>query len=206
MYTNKPHRDKTDLRVRRTRKLLWEALLALLQSRSFESLTIQEICDQAMVHRTTFYKHFEDKFSLLSYGLTEIREMLAARSYEDRILHPMLTFERLGQPLPLEAVLRSQPENGFLINMMQKHACDSLMKDLEEAERNGARFRIPLEALASFYSGAVSSLATWWVLSGKEIPAQEVDRYLQSMINRRAFFPGSEANAATGESQGSGSE
>lgn len=167
MYTNKPQRDKTDLRVRRTRKLLWEALLALLQNRSFESLTVQEICDQAMVHRTTFYKHFEDKLGLFSFGLAEIRELLAKRSYEERILRPVQTCERLGDSLPLEDLLRFQPENGLLLTMMQKHAYESLKEDLKEAKQNGVRFQIPLEALAAFYSGAVSSLASWWVTTGK---------------------------------------
>jgi AcrR family transcriptional regulator len=206
MYTNKPPSDKIDLRVRRTRKLLWDALLALLRNRSFESLTIQEICDQAMVHRTTFYKHFEDKFHLLSYGLEEIREILAGRSYEDRILRPMQTFERLGDPLPLEGVLHSQPKDGYLLTVMQTHASEALKKDLEEYERNGARFRVPLDVLASFYSGAISSLASWWIISGKKISAREVDGYLQAMINRQAFFPDPATEAATNDCSNPGSE
>ncbi len=54
--------DRADLRVRRTHKLLWEALMAELSERAFEEITVKEICERAMVHRTTFYKHYEDKY------------------------------------------------------------------------------------------------------------------------------------------------
>ncbi|MBD8839971.1 TetR/AcrR family transcriptional regulator [Paenibacillus sp. CFBP 13594] len=63
---------KVDLRVTRTHKLLTMALLDLLceKGQLFSNITINEICDKAMVHRTTFYKHFKDKFALLSSTLT----------------------------------------------------------------------------------------------------------------------------------------
>ena len=62
-----------DLRVRRTHKLLWEALLAFIAEREFETISVKEICDRAMVHRTTFYKHYEDKYDLLKHGMGDMR-------------------------------------------------------------------------------------------------------------------------------------
>src|SRR5262245_4716333 len=64
-----------DLRVRRTYKFLWEALIAVMTERDFESITVTDICERAMVHRTTFYKHYEDKYGLLYHG---IQDQLAA--------------------------------------------------------------------------------------------------------------------------------
>ncbi|GAC1372692.1 MAG: hypothetical protein NVSMB44_40460 [Ktedonobacteraceae bacterium] len=50
----KTSEEQADLRVRRTHKLLWEALMALLSERALEAITVKDICDRAMVHRTTF--------------------------------------------------------------------------------------------------------------------------------------------------------
>ena len=61
--------EQTDLRVRRTHKLLWEALMAELSQRTIEEITVSDICERAMVHRTTFYKHYEDKYALLEQGI-----------------------------------------------------------------------------------------------------------------------------------------
>lgn len=54
-----------DPRIRRTRRLLQGALRSLLQSRSFEDLSVQDIADAATVNRATFYDHYTDKHALL---------------------------------------------------------------------------------------------------------------------------------------------
>jgi AcrR family transcriptional regulator len=54
-----------DPRVRRTRKLLQEALMTLMKRRSFDELSVQDIAEQATVNRATFYDHYTDKFALL---------------------------------------------------------------------------------------------------------------------------------------------
>jgi AcrR family transcriptional regulator len=54
-----------DPRIRRTRQLLQQALSQLLQNRSFEEITVQDIAEAATVNRATFYDHYTDKFALL---------------------------------------------------------------------------------------------------------------------------------------------
>ena len=70
--------EQADLRVRRTHKLLWEALMAELSERAFEEITVKDICERAMVHRTTFYKHYEDKYALLEQGMRQMYDALVA--------------------------------------------------------------------------------------------------------------------------------
>ena len=65
-YGNEEH---LDLRQRKTRKLLVDALAQLLEEHSFQELSVTDICRRAMVHRTTFYAHFNDKQELLRYLL-----------------------------------------------------------------------------------------------------------------------------------------
>ena len=60
-----------DPRVKRTRKLLQQALLDLLQEQSFAGISIQEITERATVNRATFYAHFPDKYALLDSVLQE---------------------------------------------------------------------------------------------------------------------------------------
>ncbi len=60
-----------DLRVRRTRHLLQEKFWELLAEQSFQSITVQDIANRAMVNRATFYDHFVDKYALLQYSIRE---------------------------------------------------------------------------------------------------------------------------------------
>jgi len=57
--------NSSDLRVRRTHKLLREALLALIEERSFDALTVGEIANRAMVSRAAFYRYYQDKYALV---------------------------------------------------------------------------------------------------------------------------------------------
>jgi len=54
-----------DPRIRRTRQLLQGALRTLMQSKSFEEISVQDIAEEATVNRATFYDHYADKFALL---------------------------------------------------------------------------------------------------------------------------------------------
>lgn len=65
---------REDLRQRRTRKLLADALLSLLEERPLSEISVVDICQRAMVHRTTFYAHFDDKLALLRYAVDELQK------------------------------------------------------------------------------------------------------------------------------------
>jgi AcrR family transcriptional regulator len=54
-----------DPRIRRTRQALQGALRDLMQSKSFDEISVQDITDLADVNRATFYDHYNDKFALL---------------------------------------------------------------------------------------------------------------------------------------------
>lgn len=49
-----------DLRIRRTRKLLMQALIKLTVEKGFAAITVQDIANRAMVNRATFYRHYLD--------------------------------------------------------------------------------------------------------------------------------------------------
>ena len=68
---------KTDARVRRTRDALGDALIALMQEKAFETITVQEVLDRAHVSRSTFYTHYSDKDDLLMSDAEEFFESIS---------------------------------------------------------------------------------------------------------------------------------
>ena len=70
-----PGAPKLDPRVRRTRKLLEDAMRGLLQERSYDEISVSDIAERATVNRATFYAHFLDKQDLAA---TMMREELEA--------------------------------------------------------------------------------------------------------------------------------
>ena len=59
--------NKNDLRVIKTRREIENAMIVLLQQKSFEKITVQNILDVALVNRSTFYQHYADKYALLQH-------------------------------------------------------------------------------------------------------------------------------------------
>jgi AcrR family transcriptional regulator len=67
---------KEDRRIQRTRQLLSTALLKLIEERGYDSLTVNDITEQANVGRATFYLHYQDKEQLLVESLEDMFSQL----------------------------------------------------------------------------------------------------------------------------------
>lgn len=48
------------------------ALRELLKHDPIEKITVDQICREAAVHRSTFYRYFQDKYDLLNYAFDKI--------------------------------------------------------------------------------------------------------------------------------------
>ena len=48
---------KEDLRITKTRKVLFETLVLLMKEKSFEEIKVSDICKKALINRSTFYSH-----------------------------------------------------------------------------------------------------------------------------------------------------
>ena len=58
---------RIDLRTQKVYSSLIEAFKNLLIEKSFEEITINELCDRACTRRATFYKHFSDKYDFFLF-------------------------------------------------------------------------------------------------------------------------------------------
>lgn len=56
--------QKKDLRIIKTNINIRNTFIQLLNEKDFDSITVQNILDRALINRTTFYKHYSDKYNL----------------------------------------------------------------------------------------------------------------------------------------------
>src|SRR2546430_13515498 len=68
----------SNVRVRRTQKLLREALIELIDERGFDAITIGELTSRAMVSRAAFYRNYQDKYDLVEQIFEEAMSALLA--------------------------------------------------------------------------------------------------------------------------------
>lgn len=78
---------KEDRRVNKTKKALYTSLLKLLKSEQLHSITIQKLCDDADIHRATFYYHYADIYQLYNeleeQYLDELSNLMIADEQHD---------------------------------------------------------------------------------------------------------------------------
>src|SRR5216684_8208937 len=68
-----------DRRILRTRATLQHALTSLILKKGYEAITIQDICDEANVGRSTFYAHYTSKDDLKRRGFEHLHKELVER-------------------------------------------------------------------------------------------------------------------------------
>jgi AcrR family transcriptional regulator len=89
-----------DLRVTRTRTLVKDAFVKLMEEKEFQNITINDIADKAMINRSTFYLHFTDKYDLLKKITDEaIQSILDLVAPETHIVNGSLDYDSFFQNL-----------------------------------------------------------------------------------------------------------
>src|ERR1700681_3168253 len=125
-----------DRRITRTRGVLQHALTALILKKGYEAVTIQDICDEANVGRSTFYAHYTSKDDLKRSGFEHLRKELADR-------------QRQAQAAPGDIKDRSL---GFSLTMFE-HARDHI--DLYRALVGGRGGSVSLGQIRKILSDLV---------------------------------------------------
>ena len=185
-----------DLRIQKTYGSLIQAFLKLLEEKTFESITVNEICDRAMVRRATFYKHFGDKYEFFSFMVHYTWDTFFRQSLPDQstpsgiepymsIIKNMLDFmdenDRLVQSMLKSNVLP------VLIEIVSEQVARELKQQICEDEKKGIPPLLPADLLAQAYTGALMSTARWWVHHRDQISKEEILNQMTKLICRLYF-------------------
>ena len=158
-----------DRRVRRTRKLLHDAFLALVIEQGYEKTTIQDILDRADVGRSTFYVHFRDKEALLTASFDGMRDQLEhelatidATSQIDVTLPAALLFEHAYRNQRVYRALCGR-QGGALVQRYLRRLIGDLLRKHLRPQFTGAGTGVPADVAAEFYTAAALGLLVWWI-------------------------------------------
>ena len=110
--------EKTDLRIRRTKKSIRDAFFELIDENGFDSVTVKDITDRALISRNTFYLHYEDKFDLLNKISNELMRKVYWRVSKDLIKIKDLDFTIDGTAALLISIQRVIDEDRDLYRLL----------------------------------------------------------------------------------------
>jgi AcrR family transcriptional regulator len=170
-----------NLSVRRTQKLLREALIELIEERGFDALTVREITERAMVSRATFYRNYQDKYALVEKIFTEATQALFNTVVESGTAHPpqiwVWFFEHIAEYERLYRALLGRKGSPWFVLKMRASLVD-LVEQLSHSQPvEDHPIYPPSDTLIpDLVATMLVEAVTWWLEQGRPYSPQEIAR------------------------------
>nr|WP_297176017.1 TetR/AcrR family transcriptional regulator [uncultured Agathobaculum sp.] len=178
-----------DKRVRRTKRLLRQALTRLMQQKEFKSITVTDIVREADINRGTFYAHYRDVYDLRERiegeMIADFRSMIAGlRPSETASLQPVLNraVDYLEENREIVAALtRVNAGDGF---------GQKLIGVLEECRLEGIPCRSVEDVyVARFVATGLVGILEKWITEPQPIPKKEMTALMARVLEPLLGYP-----------------
>lgn len=188
--------EKEDVRIRRSKKLLANALLELLEENPFAKISVLDVCEKASIRRATFYKHFESKDHLLEYIIEELLDDLYAetvqtarcQSVEDvmtSLIEKTVDFIVDNKEKILLIIQKNKIER---ISALLIHTLTGSLKYLTSQMETLDEHNVPKNILIDFFSGGIVNMGLNWILSPTPCTKEELLSFFHTLLNENAFL------------------
>ena len=195
-------KKQEDLRVRKTKKALNEAFIVLMHEKSFDELTVNELCERAGVRRATFYKHYTDKFNFLTAYVHTLRDRFDSAVWKvncesceapDYVQYFVTYAEKLIDFISknskiVDNLMRSNLLPSLITIIAEQNYVDTLERLRACVAAGHLKLLTSPETVASMFVGGVSTTVFAWLKTGKpktaEKLAEEVGLYIERVLNQ----------------------
>ena len=180
-------RRKPDQRVRRTCQRLGSALLALIQEKPIDAITVQEVLDRASVGRSTFYLHYRDKDDLLLSQLEGFLKIMSTalsvrQEASYRVVPVEELFAHIGNQNKLYRALADSGRLHDFFDLAQGYFARGIEHRLRESMRVPNLPQREMAARASALAGSLLSMLRWWLDRGEKESPRAMDELFHRMV------------------------
>lgn len=173
-----------ELRVRRTRRLLTQALIDLSAERPVEVITVRDLTERAEVGYATFFRHYASIEDLLRGAVDDLRTELFA------LLPPLagdtpeqagaLVFQHVqAQPGLYRLLLSTERSLGLLDQII-----DIGVKGLLDTFEARPDAQVPVEVAAHHFIRSFLNLIDWWLLQDQPHSPERMGEIYRELILR----------------------
>jgi AcrR family transcriptional regulator len=198
--------DQKDRRVKRTHRLLQEALVDLTLEKGFEAVTIRDITDRADVGYATFFRHYPDKEALLADVVESMKdEFVSLLAPYSMVNAPektgTLLFEYVEKNSDLCRVLFNSIETMSLLKPVQEIGLSENTLLMSVSEHS----LVPDDAAISHLMSSLVMLIRWWLEHDMPYPPERMGQIATVLIIRpviEAVLGGAGRSPSTGSLPG----
>jgi len=179
---------KDDLRVIKTKKILYETLIELMKTKTFEEIKVSDICTKALINRSTFYAHYEDKYELLLEFINSLKEefinelsknknILNTREYYLEMIR--LFLDHIENKKDIYNAIMINNRNSIMMDILSSVANNEVIKKMESSNIST---KVPANIIAKFYLGGVLNLGIEWLRDTNKNSKEEIIKYLEILL------------------------
>jgi AcrR family transcriptional regulator len=178
--------EKHDRRSARTEEMLIHALLALIENKHYDQITVQDIVERANVGRSTFYAHYQNKDDLLLSGLGHQLDVLVQQivlGEDDKLkFDTSLFFKHVHGHYEIYRTLIWGSGFKLLTEDVQKALSQKIEVRLKSLLSARPNISIPLPVLADSMSGVLLVLLKWWLDNRVPYSPEYMDEIFQQLM------------------------
>lgn len=180
---------KNDLRVIKTKNTLYNSLLDLMKEKPFEEIKVSDICNKALINRSTFYAHYDDKYDLFSDYINELKESLATelkknknigspKEYYMEMIKLFLNHIEEKKDSYLAIIINNR--NSIITDILYDAIDRDIIYQLNSLDKINKD--VPTSIIAQFYLGAVINVGISWLKNINKYTKEEMISYLSKLI------------------------
>jgi len=185
--------EKLDLRITKTHMALCTTFMQLLEHKRFEDITINELCEKAMVRRATFYKHFADKFDFFLFFICDLRSKFEKDSMplyrqDGNLLEYFLAVTRklihfLDKHDKMVQHILDSNMLATLLDILTGQIMSGVKEKLNAYVSNGNVLPASPEILASFFTGGLLTTLQHWLRNKSTISEEYLIEELEKVVS-----------------------
>lgn len=184
-----------DLRVRRTRKLLSDALFNLLSRNDFKKINVNDICEIAMVNRATFYNHFNDKEDLLKYMLDDIQEKMFEKSIENATFNSSkeMYITLISNVIDFlienyDKVVQIMKNNSEKMTSLLTNTIKKSIKYLLSKNQFDEKYTLPTDIIVNFFTGGLAMVGLDLLNNKESYSKEEILKFCEILFNEKIYI------------------
>jgi len=177
---------KTDLRIIKTKKNLYEGLLSIMREKTFEEIKVSDICQVSLVNRSTFYDHFTDKYELFDSLIKDLENELTQKLKSNQFCENSkeyymnmikLFFDHVSEHISTYSAILIKNSNSIIMDMVY----NTIINDVKNHISNNTN-DIPADIVSKFYVSAVTRVCLDHIRNPEIYRKDDIIKYLDQLI------------------------
>lgn len=189
-----------DLRVKKTLRQIDQAFLDSLSETPFDKITVDQLCQTAVINRSTFYKYYKNKNDLMENYLNRVLERfkqqidVAFINASPENIHNVIyqkNFEKV-----LTFMCKHKREYLLLWNTLSEQSVftkmvfvvqENMLEKLTVSKDLSSQIAPQIDLYARLFASDMMTIVRWWFRYEDEISMQDVKDIMMNNMKQGMF-------------------